>query len=577
MRHILIIALLFAGFASTWATDMAPCKFEAVVEEKTDVKCNGDFTGQARVGIVIIDVASGPYRIEWFDGNTNWERSDLPAGTHFFRVKDALGCIYPDFVTIEEPEALEIDLELNDVLCFGEASGSIDLTVQGGVTPYIYQWSNGEDTEDISTLDARDYTVTVIDANGCQISGGGTIGQPEPLGISPTILPVNCPRGTDGQIKTVVFGGVLPYRYSWTVTRDTIPNIINLVSGNYALTITDGNNCQLTQIYNVPEPPEIRINFQVTDLSCFEEPDGAILATVAGGTPDYRYEWSNRGFVLGDTTNNPQGLISDFYKLEVTDQNGCLQIDSTFVDQPSPLIINLEATDATCFNKPDGFIDMTVSGGRSPYSILWSTGSKYQDIDQLLSGTYSAVVADITGCTQFAEIFVDQPDSLDFQVEITDVSCKDQVDGMISINPIGGTPGYSAEWSNGSNSFDLAELPGDTYDITLMDTQDCIYEGSFEVAINPEACITVVTIPTAFTPNGDGINDVWRIKNYEVYPNMQVEVYNRWGTSVFSSVGYNEPWNGRFSGSDAPSDTYYYIVDLNNGDPPFNGSLTLVR
>lgn len=576
MRHFFTITILSTYSLPLWGMDVAPCRFETVIDRQEDVRCHGDFTGTAHIRTRAVSGSTAPYTIEWFDGNTLWQRSDLPAGTHFYRVTDNTGCFLNEFVTIGQPDELEIELELSDVLCFGGSSGRIDLTVEGGISPYTYTWSNGDSEEDILNLEANDYSVTVVDANGCVIQGGETINQPEPLGISPTVLPVSCPGGDDGRINTVVFGGVLPYRYFWS-QLDTIPNVINLSAGNYALTITDGNNCQLTQIYRVPEPPEIEITFQVTDLSCFEEPDGSILATVTGGTPGYRYQWSNSGFVLGDTTNNPGGLLSDFYKLEVTDAQGCLQIDSAFVDQPSPLVLNLEATDATCFNKPDGLIDMTVSGGRGPYAPLWSTGSREQDMEQLLSGTYSVVVTDVTGCTQFAEIFVGQPDSLDFRVEVIDVTCKDQVDGQISISPVGGTPAYSVEWSNGSTDFDLFELPGAEYSVILTDAQDCEYNGTFEVPINPQACITVVTIPKAFTPNGDGINDVWRIRNYEVYPSMQVEVYNRWGRTIFTSVGYNEPWDGRFSGSDMPSDTYYYVVDLNNGDPPFNGSLTLVR
>ncbi len=576
MRVLLTISLVILSLARLYGSDsVAPCKFEVELTG-VDVKCNGDFTGQATVNIIQVGGASGPYEIQWFDGNTSAFRDDLPAGTHFVKVTDALGCFLNEFIDLEEPDELVVDLQLNDVLCFGEATGSIDLDIQGGSPPYLYQWSNGETTQNINTLIKNSYTVTVTDANQCVVVETGEISQPVALGISPSVLQVSCPGGNDGQIKTVTFGGVLPYRYLWS-TLDTIPNIINLSSGNYTLTITDGNNCQLSETYFVPQPPEIEISFQVTDLSCFEEPDGSILATVIGGTEGYRYEWSNSGFVLGDTTNNPQGLVSDFYKLRIIDANNCLKIDSVFVDQPSPLVVNLEATDATCFASSNGFVDMTVSGGREPYSILWSTTSQQQDIDQLISDFYSVVVADKTGCTQFAEIFVGQPDSLDFQVEVAEVTCKDQVDGMITIDPVGGTPDYSVQWDNGATDFHLEELPGSTYSVILTDGQDCTYNGSFEVLINPKACVELVTIPKAFSPNGDGINDIWRIKNHEVYPNMQVEVYSRWGKSFFRSVGYQEPWDGRFLGKEAPTDTYYYIVDLKNGDRPFNGSLTLVR
>src|SRR5690606_22661403 len=128
---------------------------------------------------------------------------------------------------------------------------------------------------------------------------------------------------------------------------------------------------------------------------------------------------------------------------------------------------------ATCFAKPDGSIDLSISGGNTPYAVLWSNDSREEDLANLFSDDYQVVVVDVLGCTRYGDIFVGQPDSLDFRVKIREVTCKDETDGVITINPVGGTPGYTAHWSNGSGAFHIDELPGDTYTVLLTDAQNC--------------------------------------------------------------------------------------------------------
>ncbi|WP_121810880.1 gliding motility-associated C-terminal domain-containing protein [Mucilaginibacter kameinonensis] len=84
-------------------------------------------------------------------------------------------------------------------------------------------------------------------------------------------------------------------------------------------------------------------------------------------------------------------------------------------------------------------------------------------------------------------------------------------------------------------------------------------------------------IPNAFTPNGDGVNDTWRITGLAAYPNCTVNVFNRYGAGIFRSVGYSKDWNGSFNGYVLPSGTYYYVVDLKNGSKPLSGYVVLLK
>lgn len=567
--------ILIVSFVTAWSFAEAQCNFKVTLTGK-EVRCFGEANGEATINIQVTGSASGPYVIQWFDGRNLSFRNDLPAGTHFVKVTDQFGCAVTEFITIDQPRPLISSLAAQHIRCHSQPQGSINQTITGGTSPYFFQWSNGESTEDVTTLIAGSYTVNVTDNKGCVANAGITLTQPDPLDVSSFVSPVSCFGGGDGAIKATVFGGVQPYRYAWT-TSDTIPDIFTVRAGTHTLTVTDANLCTKITAITMPQPQPLAFAFTVKKASCFDVPDGEVFVQVTGGNTPYRYAWSNASFVLGDTTNYPKNLYRDYYTLEVTDAKGCQKTDRVLVEEPNPLVINLTETDATCFEKPDGTIDLSINGGTLPYSILWSTGARQQDLSNLHSGDYSVVVVDVLGCTRYGKITVEQPDSLDFQFTIDQVSCKDQDDGRIIISPKGGTPQYSANWSTGETGFSIADLKGGTYRVTLTDAQQCAYEGEFVVPVSAEECVTLVRVPNTFTPNNDGINDVWVIRNYEVYPHMVVRVFNKWGKVVFSSTGYSSPWDGTAGGSAVQSGTYYYTINLNNGDRAFSGTLTILR
>jgi gliding motility-associated-like protein len=96
------------------------------------------------------------------------------------------------------------------------------------------------------------------------------------------------------------------------------------------------------------------------------------------------------------------------------------------------------------------------------------------------------------------------------------------------------------------------------------------------ITLNP-ASLCIVTIPNTFTPNGDGINDLWDISALQSYPGCTISIYNRYGALVYNAVNYSRPWDGTANGKQLASGTYYYVIDLKNGKKPFAGSVTLLR
>ena len=86
-----------------------------------------------------------------------------------------------------------------------------------------------------------------------------------------------------------------------------------------------------------------------------------------------------------------------------------------------------------------------------------------------------------------------------------------------------------------------------------------------------------MTIWTSYSPDGDGINDVWNIGGIDLYPDCTVEIFNRWGYKIFESKGYDIPWDGRWNGKDLPAETYYFAINLGDSSKPITGTVTIIR
>ena len=147
----------------------------------TDALCNGDSTGSIDLTVT---GGTAPFTYTWDNGATTEDISTLAAGTYNVTITDANGCTATASATVGEPTLLAGSAVATDALCNGDSTGSIDLTVTGGTAPFTYAWDNGATTEDISTLAAGTYNVTITDANGCTATASATVGEPTLLALS---------------------------------------------------------------------------------------------------------------------------------------------------------------------------------------------------------------------------------------------------------------------------------------------------------------------------------------------------------------------------------------------------------
>jgi gliding motility-associated-like protein len=168
-----------------------------------------------------------------------------------------------------------------------------------------------------------------------------------------------------------------------------------------------------------------------------------------------------------------------------------------------------------------------------------------------------------------------EPDSLRIRFNITPPFCPDKPDGRIETNITGGVSSYSYEWSDNTRSANLLDITEGRFVLIVTDQNRCFAIESVKVVAMNETCLI---IPNAISPNGDLINDVWNIGMIELYPSMEVKIFNRWGQSIWrSEKGYPRPWDGTINGSTLPIDSYHYIIDLHNGSKPLVGNVTIVR
>jgi gliding motility-associated-like protein len=148
----------------------------------------------------------------------------------------------------------------------------------------------------------------------------------------------------------------------------------------------------------------------------------------------------------------------------------------------------------------------------------------------------------------------------------------------IQLEAIGTIPGvYSwtpAGLLNDANIYNPYASPNSTteFTVTLTTADGCRAEDELVIIVKEGAGLY-----SSFTPNGDGINDVWIIENLEEYPTCTVEIFNRWGNQVFSSVGYAVPWDGTYKGEALPFGVYYYIIQLHDDAEPLQGTVTILK
>ncbi len=525
-------------------------------------------------GSVSITVSGGsaPYTYSWSNGATTPAITNLTAGTYRVTVTDSNGCneTFGDITVSNANSTISITPQTNPAQC-SNSNGSVRVTVTGGSAPYTYLWSNGATTPAITNLAAGTYRVTVTDSNGCsETSGDITVGNAtSTISITPQTNPAQC-GNSNGSVSVTVTGGSAPYTYSWS-NGATTPGVTNLAAGIYRVTVTDSNGCSGSSgditVSNVN--PTIALSFVATPERCGNN-NGAISITASGGTSPYRFSWSS-----GETTQSISNLGAGNYQVVVTDANGCESspLDVALPNENSVILIQPAITSAKCL-EDNGAINLSVSGGTGPYSYTWSNGATSAGISSLPTGIYSVDVVDANGCTgSLANIEVARSNN---SLNISLGADRNYCPGMtVTLSPGGQFANYTWQDGSGFSSFSVTR-PG-TYSVTVSDASGC--SGSDSVLIYSNC--SDLYFPSAFTPNGDGLNETFgALGDFTGLRDYNLVVYGRWGQEVFRTSDPLKKWDGTYKGKLQGMHSYIWTARYTIGNrltEVVKGTVILIR
>lgn len=326
----------------------------------------------------------------------------------------------------------------------------------------------------------------------------------EPMFNNYFVANVSCAGNLDGFISANVSGGTAPLTYAWSNGMST-SSISNISAGNYTLTVTDAFQCQLENEFEVTEPTPLSVSISNTNETYFQMADGTAEATVSGGTPPYRYLWSN-----SSSASSINNLAPASYNLTVTDANFCSITQNVVIEaiDCSSLNISVSSTDETFFQANNATASALVSGGASPYTYSWSNGASTANLTNLTPGAYTVTVTDALGCntSQTVNVSAISCDNFTANVSFTNESFYQANDGSALVTAAGGTSPYSYNWSNGATTNSMANLAPNSYTVEVIDNLGCAFTETVNIeAINcSNISTTINTTDESYNNTNDG-------------------------------------------------------------------------
>ena len=450
-------------------------------------------------------------------------RTGLSAGRYIVLLTDSNGCHLYDSVNITQPTQIVITGTVSNATCYNTATGGIDLSVLGGNPAYTFLWTfNGATTQNITSIASGEYVVVVTDQSNCTVVDSFAVDQPGQIFLTMLTDKPSCHNGVNGSVSVVAEQGIPPYTYQWNTTPvQTQPSAGNLPAGDYIVTVTDSKGCSVTGLQTLAQPDSIVISTNVAAAHCFNTASGSVIANVSGGAGPYVY-LLNGVMQASDTF---RGLLPGNYLILATDLNGCDGQGSFTINAPGQISVSLSVSDQI-----------------------------------ILTGMKTQLIANAVSDTTIVHYFW-SPLTLDSSSVFDFSSCGDSTNCA--------TPYITPPFTN-------------VFTVTVENADSCFASDTITVFVSKEAS---QFIPTAFTPNGDGLNDRFTFDILGAV-SINVAVYDRWGERVYynpaqtNGVGSSNGWDGTKNGHPAPEDTYVYQLAITYFDGKVvnqAGTVTIIR
>ncbi|WP_222982592.1 T9SS type B sorting domain-containing protein [Flagellimonas meishanensis] len=600
---------LGAGIYSITVTDNWNCDVETAqvtISEPTDVMASLiqlsalTCTNQAQLRLTASG-GTGPYEYST-DGVAYFAMSggsthtfSVGAGVYQYHVRDAFGCeaqisnqISVDMVP---PLTIDIDDSAAMINCTAEASATIVANATGGLGNYSYELfgdaaltnliAGPQANDTFSGLVAGSYYVRVTSQDCVEVSPEIIITDPAPLQIDrEEFTNVTCAGLNDGTITVEVSGGTGEIFYAITPNLnqfDTVNVFEDLAPGIYDVIAQDQNGCFMTFQFEILQPEPVQAEaINIMHEVCFESADGSFELQIMGGTAPY--ETALNSNADADYVQDQvlfQNLPAGTHVVFIRDSQGC---DTNVFVQIEPGV-NLEATVTPMYqctgNIPDNALEIVFEDPTVSADVLYALDSTdpadmqlSADFTNIPAGDHYITIAHANGCMVTYDFTIQGYEPLTLVLENNNIN-------EITAVAEGGLEDYTFYFGDVNNGTDNTFFINrtDTYMVTVIDQNGC------EVRAEIFMEFIDIEMPNFFTPDGDGLNDMWIPDNMEGFPDVLITIYDRYGRVVEKMTRDSQGWDGEYDGKALPTGDYWYVIRLNgeNDDREFVGHFTLYR
>ena len=557
----------------------------------SQVRCFGEDNGQISVAA---NGGSGAYefQFETLGWGSQTTFAQLAPGSYLVQVRDDSACVDSAIFLIEQPDSLILSpADFRDIACFGGSTGEVLVSVSGGRSPWQFRLNGGPLQSDslFTGLNAGAYVVRVQDDSLCTDTASFLLSQPPALEIDLVLQQdVRCFGENNGRIVVTANGGVAPYQFqlsSGAPQSDTI--FANLSPGLYQVILTDDSACQtVLPDLRIQEPALFTATTGSEQVRCFGESNGVVFVNLAGGNGGYLTEWFTNPVQTGDSA---LGLPAGSYGFRSVDSLGCEVLGEVELTEPALLEMAIDSIREAFCSWENGAAYLSATGGTGAYRFEWPglPGLEGPAAVDVLGLTYLVRLLDERGCEDTLTVVI--PDTPPADTRFTTLP-DPSMPILESQNPIRflnqtiGAVTYLWEFGDGAledeeNPSHQYELPGE-YTVTLT-----AWNAFFVCPTTFSLTLTIIAdgqifYPNAFTPNGDGENDVFVVKG-EGIAELEVLIFDRWGRLITRWTQLDAGWDGRIPGGGvAQEGVYTFAVKARtNAGAQINhgGTVTLIR
>ncbi len=488
------------------------------------------------------------------------------AGIYKLKITDQYGCWDTTFIDVMLHEIPNLTTTNTNITCFGNNDGSISLNAIGnGPFEYIFN-SDTSSVFDYQNLSCDTLYYSVIDSFGCVNNDSIILTQPNKIIVNTIVNQSICEPGL-GSAKLIIDSSYIDYNTIWSTGNSISDSIFNLGIGSLMAQVILPNGCKDSVQISITD--QYILNGGISNDQneiCSGSNNGFAEVFVSNGYLPYTYLWTENGSSDSIANNLGPGL----YHVSITDSNGCIANDSILIVEGDSLIWNDSITQSDC-GLSNGMIDITIVEGNAPFTFSWSNNTNEQDLLIVGDGTYSLQITDSNNClfnksydlvylNNLVVIATSNDSMIDLGESVQLLSTSNLPPSEVSVQ---WSPSATLTCDSCTNTVG-ATIAITDYVVLYTHESGCFGSDTIRIFLNKPCGI--VFIPTAFSPNGDGLNDDWCVLGGCI-DTFKIIVVNQWGETIFKSIDRNICWDGKFNGELVQNDSYVYSVEyqLTNG------------